>query len=91
MPIRPFDFVSLSELGAETTTEVLVLDKTRTLIYRGAVDDQYGFGYALDTPRFNYLASALDAMLAGDLPDVPVTPSSVAISSTAMRAQPRRN
>ncbi len=38
-------------LGAETTTEVFVLDRARTLVYRGAVDDQYGFAYALDAPR----------------------------------------
>ena len=51
-------------LGAETTTEMFVLDAARTLVFRGAVDDQYGFGYSLDAPRHNYLKDALTAMLA---------------------------
>ena len=45
-------------LAAQTTTEVFVLDAARTLVYRGAVDDQYGFGYALNAPRHSYLANA---------------------------------
>ena len=60
-------------LGAETTTEVFVLDRARTLVYRGAVDDQYGFGYALDAPRVHYLTGALDAVLAGRVPEVQAT------------------
>src|SRR4051812_32471241 len=32
-------------LGATTTTEVFVLDRARTLRYRGAINDQYGLGY----------------------------------------------
>lgn len=55
-------------LGAETTTEVFVLDQAKTLIYRGAVDDQYGFGYALDSPRTHYLRTALDSLV-NDKPD----------------------
>ncbi len=62
-------------LGAETTTEVFVLDKTRTLVYRGAVDDQYGFAYALDSPRVNYLTNAFDSVLAGAKPAVAATSS----------------
>eukprot|EP01035_Chromulina_nebulosa_P044800 gene44800-60673_t len=42
-------------LGAQTTAEVFVLDAARTLLYRGALDDQYGLGYALDAPRATYL------------------------------------
>ncbi|WP_013630090.1 redoxin family protein [Rubinisphaera brasiliensis] len=62
-------------LGAETTTEVFVLDQARTLVYRGAVDDQYGFAYALDEPRVTYLTDALDAVLAGHTPEVQATSS----------------
>ncbi|MDF1843640.1 MAG: redoxin family protein [Rubripirellula sp.] len=62
-------------LGADTTTEVFVLDQARTLIYRGAVDDQYGFAYALDAPRVNYLIDALDAALLGERPAVQATSS----------------
>jgi hypothetical protein len=62
-------------LGAETTTEVFVLDRARTLIYRGAVDDQYGFGYALNAPRKSYLTDALDSLLDGRTPEMQATTS----------------
>lgn len=55
-------------LGAKTTTEVVVLDPTRTVAYRGAVDDQYGLGYSLDAPRNTFLRTALNEMLAGKPP-----------------------
>lgn len=62
-----------SVLGATTTTEVFVLDSARTLVYRGAIDDQYGIGYAIAKPRTNYLVDALDAVLAGEEIDVAAT------------------
>ena len=62
-------------LGAQTTTEVFVLDRARTLVYRGAVDDQYGFGYALESPRKNFLTDALDAVLEGKTPEMQATSS----------------
>ena len=65
----------LRELEAETTTEVFVLDRARTLVYRGAVDDQYGFGYALDAPRHEYLIDALEAVFADRPPAVAATSS----------------
>ena len=37
--------------GATTTAEVFVLDSARTVQYRGAISDQYGLGYAIETPR----------------------------------------
>ncbi len=60
-------------LGAKTTAEVFVLDAARTLVFRGAVDDQYGLGYALDAPRREYLREALDAVLGGMTPFVAAT------------------
>ena len=60
-------------LGAKTTTEVVVLDAARTVVYRGAVDDQYGLGYALDAPRSAYLVAALSDLLAGKTPAVTAT------------------
>ena len=64
-----------ASLGAKTTTEVFVIDRARTLVYRGAVDDQYGFGYSLDSPRVNYLTDALDAVLTDETPSVQATTS----------------
>ncbi|MFM9957767.1 MAG: redoxin family protein [Phycisphaerales bacterium] len=52
-------------LEPRTTTEVLVIDRSRTLVFRGAVDDQFGVGSALAAPRRNFLREALDAALAG--------------------------
>ncbi|AWM35801.1 hypothetical protein GobsT_65030 [Gemmata obscuriglobus] len=60
-------------LGATSTTEVFVLDAARTVQYRGAVSDQYGLGYALDAPRANYLATALNDLLADKRPVVQAT------------------
>jgi len=50
-------------LRATHSTDVFVLDSTRTLVYRGAIDDQYGFGYTRESPREEYLVAALDAVL----------------------------
>jgi hypothetical protein len=60
-------------LGAVSTTEAFVLDRTRTLVYRGAIDDQYGLGYTLPEPREHYLVRALDAVMNDERPDVRVT------------------
>jgi len=61
--VRDVDHNMIRALKAKTTTEAFVLDAKRTLIYRGAVDDQYGFGYSLNEPRHTYLRDALDALL----------------------------
>ena len=60
-------------LDAKTTAEVFVLDAARTLIYRGALDDQYGVGYSLDAPRHTYVRDALTGLLAGKRPLVAAT------------------
>lgn len=52
-------------LQTKTTTEVFVIDPARTLVYRGAISDQYGLGYQLDAPRQSYLRNALTALLNG--------------------------
>ncbi len=60
-------------LRAATTTEVFVLDRARTLRYRGAIDDQYGLGYAAAAPTETFLADALEAVLEGRDVTVPAT------------------
>ncbi|MBA4016167.1 MAG: redoxin [Pirellula sp.] len=52
-------------VGLRTTTDVVVLDGARTVLYHGAVDDQYGLGYGKDEPKRRYLADALTSILAG--------------------------
>ncbi|MBS0262569.1 MAG: redoxin family protein, partial [Planctomycetes bacterium] len=46
-------------LQLTSTTDVILVDPARTVLYQGAIDDQYGFGYALPEPRKRYLATAL--------------------------------
>src|SRR5688572_30989693 len=50
-------------LSPSSTTEVFLLDSARTVLYRGAVDDQYGLGYQLDAPRQTFLIDAIDSLL----------------------------
>ena len=50
-------------LGAKSTTEAFVLDSARTLLYRGPVNDQYGLGYQLASPRRHHLKDALNSVL----------------------------
>ena len=51
---------------AERTCEVIVLDHRASIRYRGAIDDQYGLGERESRlATKNYLADALDAILAG--------------------------
>lgn len=57
------DLKLANHLGATSTTDVFVLDQSYTVIYHGAIDDQYGFGYSIDTPRCTCLRDALEASL----------------------------
>lgn len=60
-------------LGAVSTTEVFLLDRALTLLYRGAVDDQYGVGYALASPRRPFLRRAIAAALEGEVSEARAT------------------
>jgi mono/diheme cytochrome c family protein len=60
-------------LGARSSTEAFVLDAARTLVYRGAVDDQFGLGYSLPKARRPFLRDAIDAVLSGTRPPVEAT------------------
>ena len=48
-----------------SSAEVFLIDATRTLLYRGALDDQYGLNYSQDAPKLTYLLDAVEEMLAG--------------------------
>ncbi len=61
------------ELMVNSTGDCFILDASRTLKYRGAIDDQYGFGYNLDAPRKNYLRDALNAVLNSKDIETPAT------------------
>lgn len=60
-------------LAASTTTEVFLLDAARTLVYRGALNDQYGLGYTKDSASHHYLRDAVAAMLRGEPAEIAAT------------------
>ncbi len=60
-------------LSATTTTEVFLLDATRTLVYRGALNDQYGLGYSKEQPAHHYLRDAVAALLRGEPAEIAAT------------------
>jgi len=53
------------ELQVVSTGDAFLLDADNKLIYRGAIDDQYGFSYTRDAPTHNYLRNAMDDLLQG--------------------------
>lgn len=60
-------------LRPTTTTEVVVLDAARRVVYRGAVDDGFRFGGTAAQVRRHYLRDALAAAAAGRPPPVALT------------------
>ena len=59
---------------ADRTCEVVVLDSLAMIRYRGAIDDQYGFGTARPAPTKEFLVDAIDAVLARKPVEVASTP-----------------
>ena len=66
-------FLLADELQVVSTGDAFLLNADNELIYRGAIDDQYGFGYTRDAPTNNYLRNAMDALLQGASIEVPAT------------------
>ena len=60
-------------LGVDRTPIVFVLDGQRRIKYQGRIDDQYGVGYARPSAANNYLADALDAVIANRPVATPTT------------------
>ncbi len=60
-------------LQAQTTTDVIVVDARRTVVYHGAIDDQYGFGYARAQPKQHFLRDAIESLLQGQQPPIAAT------------------
>jgi peroxiredoxin len=67
--------VVADRLGVERTTEAIVLDGTRTIRYRGRIDDQYNVGISRTKTTQNDLSAALDELLAGKPISRPTTPA----------------
>ncbi|CAN5911981.1 redoxin domain-containing protein [soil metagenome] len=73
-------------LQTTTTTEVFVIDAARTLVYRGAISDQYGLGYQLDAPRQSYLRDAITSLLNGQ----PITIGATTAPGCALDVSPSK-
>ncbi len=61
------------QFGAIRTPEAFLLDKERVVRYWGAIDDQYGVGYARAQVQQDYLGSAIEELLSGKPISTPVT------------------
>jgi len=59
----------LAALQLRSTTEVIVADAANTVVYRGAIDDQYGLGYSRAEARIHPLRDALQILARGGSPD----------------------
>lgn len=62
---KDFDLSFARACGVERTAAALVLDHERRLVYRGRVDDQFGYAGARPEPSRRDLREALDDVLAG--------------------------
>ncbi len=71
--VHEVDRALTGALGARSTTEVFLLDATRTLVYRGALDDQYDLVRNLPAPRQPHLRRAVAALLRGEPPPMAAT------------------
>lgn len=71
--VRRNGYALARALGVESTGDVFVLDGRHRLVYRGAVDDQYGIGYTRPLPMRRLLRDALEALSSGNLPPVQAT------------------
>lgn len=60
---------------AERTPEVVLLDSTRRVRYRGQIDDRYTYGLQRVAAQSEFLKDAIDKVLAGEEPEVAQTES----------------
>ncbi|GIW79852.1 MAG: thiol-disulfide isomerase [Gemmatales bacterium] len=58
---------------AERTPEAFLLDASHRLRYRGRISDQFGIGYARPQPKHDFLADAINQLLAGEKVTTPIT------------------
>lgn len=71
---KDFDLALAQACGVDRTAMAVVLDAGRHLVYRGRVDDQFGYSGAREAPTRSDLQAALDAVLAGSPVEVEETP-----------------
>lgn len=62
---RDFDLQLANACGVDRTGAAVVLDATGRMVYRGRVDDQYGYSGMRERATSNELRDALEALLSG--------------------------
>jgi hypothetical protein len=77
-------------LHPRVSSEVFVIDATRTLRYRGAIDDQFGLGFDKPVVGRRHLVDALEEVLAGRKVKVPETAASGCVVSLPDERHPER-
>ena len=77
------------QFGAERTPEAFVLDRDRKVRYWGRIDDQFGVGYARQKSTQNYVANAIDDLLAGRPVNTPHVDSVGCYIGRVSRVEPR--
>ncbi|MCA9033737.1 MAG: redoxin domain-containing protein [Planctomycetaceae bacterium] len=75
-------------LQATRTPEVVVLDQTRRVVYRGRIDDQFGISVARQSPAKEDLKDALVSLVAGGLPEIAETQPVGCLIGRSRRSQP---
>ncbi|MEZ6036585.1 MAG: redoxin family protein [Planctomycetota bacterium] len=70
---KDFDGELARACGVDRSATCVVLDAERRLVYRGRVDDQYGYAGQREAPRRHDLREALDELLAGRAVTTPST------------------
>jgi hypothetical protein len=62
-----------NNIKIKTTCESFIIDKQGTLVYRGAIDDQYGINIIKKEPTRSFLSDALDQLLKNERVNFPLT------------------
>jgi thiol-disulfide isomerase/thioredoxin len=87
--VKDIDASCATILGVQRTPEVVVLDGSRKLRYRGRIDDQYRLGGARPKPTRHDLREAIDAILAGKAVAVAETPVDGCVITTTELPAPK--
>jgi len=79
------------QFSAERTPEAFLLDADRKVRYWGAIDDQYGIGFARAKAGKQHSAAALGELLAGQAVSTSLVPAAGCRIGRVSRAQPKGN
>jgi mono/diheme cytochrome c family protein len=86
--IRDPEWRVARHLQPATTTEAFVLDRSGTVRYRGAIDDQYGLGFSRPEANQNYLREALESVLRNERVAVASTRAEGCLLATPRGVEP---